>query len=121
MAEVAHGKLALLQQAAEEQRQRWLHDGDEARCSLAAAQKELVTLRRLSGAGLDAKQSGHAVQGSRAASSTDDGDGLDGHVLSRAELWQELCLQQRCVVVLEEALQSAEHRSALLERTCGPC
>ena len=50
-----------------------------------------------------------------------DGDELDGHVLSRAELWQELRLQQRCVVALEEALQAAEHRSALLERAGGQC
>eukprot|EP00964_Phaeocystis_antarctica_P079773 scaffold49740_cov60-Phaeocystis_antarctica.AAC.1 len=120
-AETARGKLALLEQAAEEQRQRRRHDGDEARGSLAAAQKELESLRRLSGSTATTVRRLPEPVSSRAAGGGDDGDGLDGHALSRAELWQELCLQQRCVVALEEALQTAEHRSALLERAGGPC
>ena len=116
-AEAARGKLALLEQAAEEQRQRRRHDGDETRGSLAAAQKELESLRRLSGSTATTVRRLPEPASSRAASGGNDG----GHALSRAELWQELCLQQRCVVALEEALQTAEHRSALLERAGGPC
>ena len=86
-------------------------------------QKELESLRRLSGSTATTVRRLPEPVGSRAAGGGGDGDGdeLDGHVLSRAELWQELRLQQRCVVALEEALQAAEHRSALLERAGGQC
>ena len=57
---------------------------------------------------------GNQLDEANAAAAEPTGGGDEG-TLSRAELWRELQLQQRCVASMEEALHAAEEQVRQLE------